>query len=60
MKTGLDDPILHQQPPFLSNYHIITAAIFSFPQVKLWIIVDYLFIFYLFLVNTAQISSLSK
>ena len=47
-------------PLFYQNYHIITAAIFSFPQVKLWIIVDYLFIFYLFLVNTAQISSLSK
>ena len=61
MKTGLDDPILRQQPPFFyQNYHIITAAIFSFPQVKLWIIVDYLFIYYLFLVNTAQISSLSK
>ena len=33
-------------PLFYQNYHIITAAIFSFPQVKLWIIVDYLFIIY--------------
>ena len=42
-------PYFASAAAFYQNYPIITAAIFSFPQVKLWIIVDYLFIYLLFI-----------
>ena len=61
MKICLDDPILRQQPHFVKTTTLLQPPYSVFLKSNSGsFIVDYLFIYYLFLVITAQISSLSK